>query len=166
MLYHVTPTYNFKSIAQNGILRKYSKDVMRCVWLVTQSKLDWAKQHVKTRHGVSEVMVFNAFVRRCKAIRFKRGIWRAIVDIKPSQLDYVRPSRERIHRAYSERVYIADYYGECPFCETNDYTDCWGDDVIDIYSVSYFHCDQCGGDFNVYDNHEDYRQNFRDDRFD
>lgn len=165
-LYHVTPTYNFVSIAQHGLMRKYSRDVMRAIWLVSQSKLDWAKRHTQVRHGVSHVWVINVHVRRRKLIRYKRGIWRAVIDIPPDRLDYVRPGRDRLYAAYGEYQHVANYYGECPVCRTNDYTDCWGDDQIDEYSISYFYCSNCKGNFNVYDNHEDYRQSFRDDHFD
>ena len=85
--YHVSPAANVDSIQQFGLLVNKSQGRLRGVWLVTETRVPWAINHTKKRHGCDTVLVLRVHIPRRWRLSSQqiktnmRGVWLVRRDI-------------------------------------------------------------------------------------
>lgn len=82
-LYHVSPGRNVESILTYGLEVARSIRFPLSVWLVSESRINWAVNHTFNRHDCTKVDIYRVRVQRRRLIRFRRGVWRCVIDVPP-----------------------------------------------------------------------------------
>ena len=93
ILYHVSPAANRDSIAASGVLTEYSQGKLPLVWLVSESRVEWAIRHTRRRHlmGEGQVDVWRVKIGRAKLRRTgRRGRWATASDCPPVCISILR----------------------------------------------------------------------------
>jgi len=96
-VYHVTHRKNLNAIRKEGLLVEKAKNQLwPMIWLCSQTRLAWAKQHVICRHGwkYKDIRTIKVDVNKYFIVRAGRGLYRSDIDIDSVKILYVIEEQE------------------------------------------------------------------------
>jgi hypothetical protein len=74
------------SINRHGLLPEKATGREKATWLVSRSQIVWAIAHTATKRDkapITKLVVLRVEVPRSSVRRFRRGIWRSFVPLRP-----------------------------------------------------------------------------------